>query len=273
MGMVIYADVLLAVNMYINYFLVRVTALILRRKLSPLRCVLASAVGAAGSLVIFLPELHPVLSVLIKTVLGFFVTLVMFGRQKRTDLLLSLLCFLAVSFAFAGGMLALWTFAAPFGMFYGNGCAYFDIPVGAAAVITAVVYGGFRLVKFITDRRRPPPHTRVTVRGNGTAVSLDGLADTGNSLRDSFSGKPVVLASLEAVRPIVPQYVLNYLSGSTGDIAGIRLVPCRTVLSDGVIPTFPAEIIIDGKRADALLGISKQDITGAQCIFDPCIII
>lgn len=267
--MVIYADVLLAVNLYINYFLVRGTALILRRKITPLRCILASAAGTVGSLVIFLPELHPVVTVLIKFVLGVCVTLLMFGRQKRVDFLLSLLCFLAVSFAFAGGMLALWTFAAPFGMYFSNGFAYFDIPVGAAAVITAAVYGIFRLVRFIIDRRRPLQHVKVTVRGSGSEISLDGLADTGNSLRDSFSGKPVVIASLGAVREIVPQYILNYLSGCTDDLDGIRLIPCRTVLSNGIVPAFPAEIIIDGKHADALLGISAEEISGAECIFDP----
>ena len=50
MALVIYIDVLLVVNLYINYFLVRGTSLMLRRKVSPRRVILASAVGAVGSL-------------------------------------------------------------------------------------------------------------------------------------------------------------------------------------------------------------------------------
>lgn len=270
--MVIYADVLLAVNLYINYFLVRCTCLLLRRKVTHLRCFLACGAGTLGALVIFLPELHPVVNLLFRAALGVAVTFILFGRQKRVDLLISLLCFLAVSFGFAGGMLALWYFAAPLGMYYGNGTAYFDIPIIAAAAITAGLFGAFRLAGYIMDRRRPASHAVVKLRRDGAEVTLDGLADTGNSLRDSFSGKPVILASLHSVEAVAPDAVLNYLSGSSDMLDGIRLVPCRTITSDGVVPVFPAEVTIDGRRAEALVGVSRMNISGADCIFDPDII-
>lgn len=270
--MVIYADVLLVVNLYINYLLVRCTALLLRRKTTPLRGLAAASVGAAGALAIFLPELHPVIAVFFRVGLGAVVTLVLFGRQKRMDMLISLLLFLAVSFGFAGGMMALWYFAAPLGMYYSNGTAYFDIPIGAAAVITAVLYGGFRLTGYIIKRRRPAQHSRVTLKRDGAEISLDGLEDTGNSLRDSFSGKPVVLASLAAVRSITPQSAVNYHEGKYDQLEGIRLVPCRTVTAEGLVPVFPAELSVDGHSAEVLIGIAKQDISGADCVFDPSII-
>lgn len=270
--MIIYADVLIAANLYINYFLVRGTALLLRRKIKPLRCLLASVAGSCGALAIMLPELHPVFSVLLKVLLGVAVTFAAFGRQKRADFLLALLCFLAVSFAFAGGMMALWSFAAPLGMYYRNGYAYFDIPIGAAAVITVLVYGIFRLVKLLRDKNRPLPHEKVLIRSGGLEIPLDGLADTGNSLCDSFTGKPVVIAALDKVNAILPETVQNYLAGNTENLEGIRLIPCRTVTAEGIIPAFPAEIVIGGRHADALLGVTRQKITGADCIFNPNII-
>ena len=248
--MVIYADVLLVVNLYINYLLVRCTALLLRRKITPLRGLAAASVGAAGALAIFLPELHPVIAIFFRVGLGAVVTLVLFGRQKRMDMLISLLLFLAVSFGFAGGMMALWYFAAPL----------------------AVLYGGFRLTGYIIKRRRPARHSRVTLKRDGAEISLDGLADTGNSLRDSFSGKPVVLASLAAVRSITPQSAVNYHEGKYDQLEGIRLVPCRTVTAEGLVPVFPAELSVDGHSAEVLIGIAKQDISGADCVFDPSII-
>ena len=69
MALIIYIDVLLVVNLYINYFLVRGTSLMLRRKVSPRRVILASAVGAVGSLLILVPDLNPILCVLIKIAL------------------------------------------------------------------------------------------------------------------------------------------------------------------------------------------------------------
>lgn len=272
MDLIIYADVLLAVNLYINYFLLRGTSLLMRREITPLRCLSAAAVGAVSSLVLMLPELHPALSVLIKLAAGVLVTLTAFGFRRRIDFLLSALCFLAVSFAFAGGMAALWNFAAPLGMYCKNGCVYFDIPIGAAAVITAVIYGGFRLARHLIERRRPALREIVTIRCGGNEVSLDGLADTGNCLRDSFSGKPVVIVSAEKLRGILPQNVLNYLSGSRSGLDGIRLVPCSTVTSEGVVPVFQAEVSVGGIPADVLVGVSRQKLPGADCIFDPGII-
>ena len=272
MDLIIYADVLLSVNLYINYFLLRGTSLFLRRNIKPLRCLSAAAVGAAFSLVLMLPELYPALSVLIKLTSGVLVTLTAFGFQKHIDFLLSALCFLAVSFAFAGGMAALWNFAAPLGMYCNNGCVYFDIPIGAAAVITAAIYGGFRLVRHIIERRKPALREAVTIRAGGKEAVLDGLGDTGNCLRDSFSGKPVIVASVEKLRGILPQNVLNYISGSPGGLDGIRLVPCSTVTSEGVIPVFPAEVLIGGAPVEALVGVSRQKLPGADCIFDPEII-
>lgn len=270
--MIIYADVLLAVNLYINYFLIRCTGLILRKRVSPVRSVLASLAGAAGSFLIFLPELHPVLNVLFRLLVGTAVTLILFGRQKCIVTLISLLCFLAVSFGFAGGMLALWYFAAPMGMYYANGTAYFNIPIWAAAIFTGILYGAFRLAEYITETRRPAQHTTVKVRAAGTELSLDGLADTGNSLRDSFSGKPVILASAAAVTGIAPESAINYHNGRLDNLEGIRLVPCRTVTGEGLVPVFPAEICINDSDVEALIGISKQNISGADCIFDPSIV-
>lgn len=270
--MVIYADVLIVVNLYINYFLVRCTCLALRRKVSSKRMLGAAAAGAFGALAIFLPQLHPVVGVLYRAALGLLVTFVLFGRQKRIDTLISLAVFLAVSFGFAGGMTALWYFAAPVGMYCSNGTAYFNVPIWAAAVITAALYGGFRAADYIIKRRRPARHSKVTLKCGGREITLDGLADTGNTLRDGFSGKPVVAASLSSVRSIAPPSAVNYSEGKTDNLSGLRLVACNTVTATGLMPVFSAEMSVDGRSAEVLVGIAKQEISGADCIFNPDII-
>lgn len=164
MALVIYIDVLLVVNLYINYFLVRGTSLMLRRKVSPRRVIFASAVGAVGSLLILVPDLNPVLCVLIKIALGIGITFAAFGRQNKIDFLISSLSFLVVSFIFGGAMTALWNIAAPAGIFVRNGTAYFDIPIIAAALFTAALYGGFRVFRTIIDRRKPQSHAVVRIR-------------------------------------------------------------------------------------------------------------
>ena len=225
MALVIYIDVLLVVNLYINYFLVRGTSLMLRRKVSPRRVILASAVGAVGSLLILVPDLNPILCVLIKIALGIGITFAAFGRQNKIDFLISSLSFLVVSFIFGGAMTALWNIAAPAGIFVRNGTPYFDIPIIAAALFTAAMYGGFRVFRTIIDRRKPQSHAVVRIRNGAAEVTLDGLADTGNSLRDSFTGKPVLITSIGKVAEISPPQVTNYLNGCSEGLGGSGWLP------------------------------------------------
>ena len=64
---VIYIDVLLALNLFIDFLLLSVTARIRRRPHRRWRTVLGALFGAACSCLIFLPDMPPVLSVAVNT--------------------------------------------------------------------------------------------------------------------------------------------------------------------------------------------------------------
>lgn len=272
-ALVIYADILVILNLYINYFLVRSAALLLHRDISSKRCLLAAGIGAAAALSALLPELPFWAVAGIKTVVGCAVVFAAFGKQKKIDFVISLLCFLVISFVFAGLMLALWTFFAPFDMAYSNGVAYFNIPIGGIALFTAAAYGAVRTVRYFSDRRLNCGRIcRVSVAAGSVALELKGLADTGNGLCDIFSGKAVIVCRRESVEDIIPEAVRGYLEGKAVD--GIRLLPCRTVAAETVIPIFcGVKISIDGKPADGFIGITKNTLgEGIDCVFNPKII-
>lgn len=268
--MTVYIDVLLALNLYINYFLIRGTALLLRRDISTKRALAAAGVGAMLSLVILLPELHFVLAALIKALSGVMISLIAFGYRKMADYIIDLLCFLVVSFMYAGLMLALWLFAAPMGMLYRNGSAYFDIPIVAVAAFTAAAYGIVRFLRYLADKRSIGARMQeIMIQHNGAEVSLKAVPDTGNSLTDPFSGTPVIICERSAVESIIPDNIRLYLSGDIANLSGIRLAPCHTVAGRALIPLFRAErVMINGRATDAMIGVCRYDI-GAQCIFNP----
>lgn len=270
--MVVYVDVLIVLNLYINFFLIRSTAMIMRRAVTRKRCVLSAFVGALGSLVILLPELPFLGVVLFKIALGALVMFITFGKQKPADLAICVLFFLVVSFTFAGVMLALWTFAAPLGMVWSNGTAYFNIPIGAIIAFTAAAYCAVRLAGFIADRRlHCKKISTVRISASGSEIELRGLCDTGNELCDIFSGKPVVICRFERIAPLLPQNVLDYFNGALPE--NLRVVPCRTLAAEALIPLFKADILIDGKAADGFVGVTKNPLgDGVDCIFNPKII-
>ncbi len=278
--MVVYVDILIILNLYINYFLIRATAVITRRKCSRVRCVSAAFVGALGALAILLPEMPFFVVVLFKAALGALIVFIAFSkrqpvrqpRQKPADFFICLLFFLVVNFTFAGVMMALWRFAAPLGMVFSNGTTYFNIPIAAIAAFTAAAYFAVRLVRLFADKRlKCDKICEVKISANGGTVTLRGLCDTGNGLCDMFTGKPIIVCDLDKIAPIAPPEVLDYFNGKLSE--SIRIVPCRTISAETLVPLFNAEILIDGKTADGFAGVTRNPLgDDIDCVFNPKII-
>lgn len=270
--MVVYVDVLIVLNLYVNYFLIRASAMIMRRVCSRKRCIFSALVGALGSLVILLPELPFWGVVLFKIMLGALVVFIAFGKQKPADFAICSLFFLVISFTFAGVMMALWTFAAPLGMVWSNGTAYFNIPISAIIAFTAAAYCAVRLVRFLADKRlHCNKICAVKITSGKSEITLRGLCDTGNELCDLFSGKPVVVCFFDKIAPLAPEEVLDYFDGKLAE--SLRVIPCRTVAAETLVPIFKADITIDGKAADGFVGVTKRELgSDIDCVFNPKII-
>ncbi len=272
--MIIYVDVLIVINLYINYFLIRGSSLLLRKDVSLKRRILASFAGALMSLVIFLPALSFWISTLLKILSCVLIVWITFGKATLPDMIINTLCFLLICFVYAGLMLAIWIFWAPYGMFYRNGTVYFDVPIIFVAIVTAIAYSIVRFTHYVIGRRKlSVTYREIKIIANGTEVELEGIADTGNSLCDPFSGKPAIICSFDNIVPIVPQSIASYLSGNTTDIEGIRLLPYSTIMGESLIPVFKADkIFIGDKAVDAVIGVCTKPI-GTQCLFNPELIL
>ncbi len=272
--MVIYADVLVVLNLYINYFLIRTSALLMRREIPQKRSVLAALAGALGALVILLPPLPFPVIFLEKTALCSLINFISFGKQKPADFAVSTLFFLTVNFIFAGLMLALWTLVAPYGMFCGNGVCTFNLPLGAVIAFTIAAYCVVKLVRLLSDKRIRTSKICPVQITLGETLSLRGLCDTGCELCDPFSGKPIIVCDAEKISDILPEEIRAYLSGEIPESAGLRLVPCKTVSSQALLPIFKAEkILINEKAIDAYIGVSRAALgSDIDCVFNPKIL-
>ena len=271
--MVIYADVLVALNLYINYFLLYGTALILKRGISRKKCVIAALIGAFGALIIFVPTLNFLLSAAYKIALGALMTFVAFGKQKPADFAVCALVFLVVNFIFAGIMNALWVFFSPIGMIYENGICYFNIPITAIIAFTAAGFFLIKLMKMILGKfSRKDNFCEVKISANNAEITLKGLCDTGCEVVDLFTKIPVIICDYAKISRIIPQEIEDYFAGILGD--KIRLIPCSTVAKETLIPIFKADkIMINGKSAEAFVGISKAKLgEDFDCILNPKII-
>jgi stage II sporulation protein GA (sporulation sigma-E factor processing peptidase) len=252
----IYIDLLVIINLYITYFLLKGASAFLHRKLAVRRLLAGSFAGGLTSLLILLPPLHILLNVILKIAAGMLIIWIAFGYKSGYEYLKNSLIFIIINIVFAGATLLLWFFAAPLSMEFNNGFVYFDISFFALVITTAIAYGLIRLLRYILDVKQIAEREyKIEILLNGKKITLEALADSGNLLTDYFTGLPVIICPQSAVMP--PEK--------------FRLLPYNTIDSSGLIPVFRAdEIVINDKSVNALIGITDKE---NPAIFNPKLLI
>lgn len=262
----IYLDVLIVLNIYVNFFLLRITAGVTHSPLKNSRCAAAAAYGSLFSLTIIAPELGGVMSALIRIFAAVTIVIAAFGYHGRRRLAVLTGAFFGTNFVLAGTVYAVYSWAAPEFMHFRNSYFYIDFSLLILILTTAGLYAAAYVARLFLDKAPPGGSYRVLVRYHGRVVSFDGIADTGNCLVDYFSGSPVIVCDTAGFPDILPE---------NGDkpARGFRLIPCMTVSDSGVIPVFrPDEVMIlnsvSGERrpVDAVIGLGKSS---GGAIFNP----
>ncbi len=274
----IYVDVLIILNIYVNYFLIKATSRITHTGLKTIRCVISSVVGSVFSLMILLPEIGLIANFIIKLFAAVLIVAIAFGIKDKRQLLKLILYFYGMNFVFAGIMLAMYMIFKPSFMGYNNSSIYIDFSLLTLVICTIIAYGAICLIRLIMDRSKADGGKyTVIIKLADKVISIDGLMDTGNSLVDSFSGKAVIVCSKSDVCKLFNEdisfNVNNYTQISTEMPKGFRLIPFSTISESGIIPVFkPDEVIIREentkklKRVDALIGVNERE---TDAIFNP----
>lgn len=238
MSSVIYADILVAINMIVNYFLLRACTAVMGADCKTVRIFLSSAAGGFFSMIIFVENIPPLLNAVIKLLFLCLMVAVAFGFKPFKSFIKSCSAFFIANFVFAGLMLAFSVFIAPEKALYKNGIVYFDIDIVTLTVSAFVCYLILTaLTRFSRSRSPAESIYELTVTYKGKTATGKALYDTGNTLRDSFSGRPVIIAE----RSFAEQ-----LFGDGEDVTqqkSFRLIPYSTIRNGGALPAFLAERI------------------------------
>ena len=98
----------------------------------------------------------------------------------------------------------------------------------------------------------------------GKSAVLKGFTDTGNDLSDPFTGAPVAVCRAASLASVLSKEMLSAENDYTlSTDLGMRLIPCKTVSGNVLIPAFrPDKLILDmnGTRYEAeeiLIGLSR----------------
>lgn len=246
--MVLYIDILLTVNWVIDFLLLHATARLLRLPLRAWRTVAGAAVGALTCCAVLLPPLPAWLAVVYKAGAAVLTAAVAFGTHRlwRRAAVMFLL-----SAAAAGVAVAVWWLFAPSGLVVVNGVVYMDLSPLWLIGCTAAAYALLCLYDRVTARRHAAGRTyqlRITHRGE--TVTLPAFFDSGNALREPFSGAAVAVAPF---RPLAPLLSPAWDPSCPCPPSGARPVPYTSVGGRGVLAAFCPEemwVVCDGVPRD-----------------------
>lgn len=267
----IYVDVLIVLNIYVNYFLLRTTAKLTRVSLGFGRCAGAAMYGSLFSLIILLPDINTLVNWCIRLAAAASIVAAAFGIQCISRFLLNTVVFFAVNFIFGGAVYCVCSWLEPDFVHFNNSYIYIDFSLVILVITTALLYLGVCILRYFYDKMpKDSGCYRVTIRSGDKIVAMSGLADTGNLLVDFFSGKPVIVCSKEIISAL--SSLDTDFSGEGKLPKGFRLIPCSTVSENGLMPVFsPDEIVISdirnkmSKSVEAIIGIGSAD----DAVFNP----
>lgn len=206
MQQTVYIDILFVINLVINYFILLAVTNILHRKDKRLRLLLGACLGAIYSLFIFFPDLSFLYNSVFKFIFSVTIVVVAYKFSSVIHLVKLVIAFYIVSVLFGGIIFALWLFLSPPGMLMRNGVVYIDISpvvlIGASAGCYIIIT---LFSRFLHKNTGIESIYEVEVFLDNVCVKITALLDTGNSLTESISGLPVIIAEYEKIEKLIPR--------------------------------------------------------------------
>jgi len=245
----VYADLLFLINFSMDFLSLYLCARFLHRQIKPIPMCFSAIIGGLYSVCsIFLPFEKIFLLILDMLICSLMCTIVFYSKKINIKrVMTSTAIFVLISAVLGGVMTALFNQLNRFNLPLKNGgdniSAWLFLFLAAISAITTFNGGSF----FKKTSTRKMIDADITLNGN--SITLCGITDTGNILRDPASGKPVIITDIKATLPILPDIIKeSVLSGSIELIsetppqyAGrIRIIPCSSISGNklilGIVP-------------------------------------
>ncbi len=238
--MTVYADVLIFVNTFVNFFLLCCVDLFGKKQPKWYRTVLSALFGGGCSLYIFLPDGGFVAEMFLRLFCSAGMVCIAYGFGTWRSFVRLLSVLYGVSFLFCGGMIGLWFLFRPPNMVIRNGVVYYQLSPALLVVATLICYAVVRLLRRLGHRQANTVE-RVPVQIFYADRSADFIAlpDTGHSLKDILSNAPVIVAETEAARALLGSTLAAKMlcfAGGGESVPGLRVIPYRAVGGQGLLP-------------------------------------
>ena len=267
--MIIYVDVLIFLNLFINFFILQLTAKICKDGYNILRMIAAAFVGALFSLYIFLPVSTPAMEIVFKLVVSAVMILICFKLDSFKSYIRRVAVLYIASFLYAGIMIAIWSVFKPESMAINNGVVYVSISPIILLTVTVLCYYVLAGLRRLSQKHAANTgRCKIAIFAGGVKITVNALIDSGNSLCDPLSEIPVTVVERSALAKIEDALPCTQYSfmGENNTVKGFRLIPYNAIGGHGLLPAFSPEktvIIINKKECEiknAVIAITEEKL-------------
>lgn len=263
----VYVDILIGTNIIINYFILLAVSKYNRIIPKQQRIILGSVFGAICSLIIFLPDLGFIINALLKLTVSIIIVFLTFGFYNLKTLVKNIALFYFMSFCFCGIILFIWFIATPRGIVVNNSVVYFNISPLVMIITTLISYIVIRVFSKLVNKKHSDVEVcKIKLINNNGFCEFYGKIDTGNTLCEPFSRRPVMVVNEDAIKNIAEEEFSKLLDINTATSSiknKYRVVPFSSVGGSGILPAFsPNEVYINGVfcKQKIYVAVCKNDI-------------
>lgn len=196
-----------------NYIILYATSIITKSKISILRIIISSLIGAIYSIVIYVTNLSILSNLIPKILLSIVMVFIAYNPTKIKILGRQILFFYLTSFVFGGVSLALIHFINPQSIFNLK-----DISIEENTIKIIILSGvlGFFIIIIAFKLARSKVSKKdmfcnIKIKLNQKIIETTAMIDTGNLLKEPITDIPVIIVEHTLLYGIMPKEILNNL--------------------------------------------------------------
>lgn len=266
MAVKVYVDVMFIINFIMDYILLQITALFIRRHPHPIKLISASIVGAIYATFVFFSSLGTLILFCGCLLTSCWMIIIAFGVNNVIHIIKNLAVFYLTSFVASGvsfAFLLAENGRGKLNLIIGNGVFYSDLNAYTMLAVFFIVITVVHISCGYLKKQRINSQFlyEVTIEKNGKQVTDTALFDTGNFLKDPISQTGIIIAEWQSVSALFSGKSLD--SAVAEYTKDFSYIPCRGI--NGVTGMFafrPDKIFSDKLTSDApvLVGITATPL-------------
>lgn len=255
--MIVYADILFAINFSMDFISLFITLTLLNRKVYKRRILFSAVIGGLYGVFDLLYPMNIILSVIVNLAVSFIMCFVTYKEKSKKRFLSLYIVYWGVSLTLAGFMSVLYSFLNKLLSKYIIDYSYNNVYNGARffvissfAILITIIFGR------IFAKEKSIVHTKIKVTVKNKEYLIDALCDSGNTLSDPLSGRSVILVSnkcelgknVEMIPDIFKKYIPYQATNTKGLLKGI----------------IPDKIEINERSLDAIIAPVDNQFAGYE---------